>query len=296
VVVNFEYANAHKRPPPAEMARSSQRSPGLSRNRDDQVTSAKSYLSLNQTTGCAESDKVPPAAYGTAKVLTQIYEVSTPVEARAMSEIGVDHIGVLVGSGAFPRELPVEAVAKVAVGIIPPSKFSALFLTADISLIEQWARQLQPAIVHLGAAPELLHPEHAATLKRNLLGVLLMRSVPVVGEDSIAIARSYEGIADFLLLDSHRESDRQIGALGVTHDWSISRRIVELVRTPAILAGGLGPDNVAEAIRAVRPHGVDSKTKTDQDGSHRKDLDRVRHFHEAARAVSLDASKSERSA
>jgi phosphoribosylanthranilate isomerase len=111
--------------------------------------------------------------------------------------------------------------------------------------------------------------------------------VPVVDEESIRIARSYEGIADFLLLDSHRESDRQIGALGVTHDWTISRRIVELVRTPVILAGGLGPDNVAEAIRLVRPAGVDSKTKTDQDGSHRKDLDRVRRFHEAARVASM---------
>lgn len=123
-----------------------------------------------------------------------------------------------------------------------------------------------------------------------------MRSIPVVGEASIAIAQSYEGIADFLLLDSHRESDRQIGALGLTHDWTISRRIVQLVSTPVILAGGLGPDNVAEAIRTVHRVGVDSKTKTDQDDSHRKNLDRVRHFHEAARAVSLDASKSERSA
>ena len=61
-----------------------------------------------------------------------------------------------------------------------------------------------------------------------------------MGEASIALCRSYEGIADFLLLDSHRESDRQIGALGVTHDCAISRRIVQLVCTPVILAGGLG--------------------------------------------------------
>jgi len=115
--------------------------------------------------------------------------------------------------------------------------------------------------------------------------MFLVRSIPVVGEASIEIARSYQGIADFLLLDSHQESDRQIGALGVTHDWRISRRIVELVPTPVILAGGLGPDNVADAIRAVHPVGVDSKTKTDQDGSHRKDLDRVRRFHEAAKAA-----------
>ena len=63
------------------------------------------------------------------------------------------------------------------------------------------------------------------------------------------------------------------------------RRIVELVRTPVILAGGLGSDNVAEAIRAVRPAGVDSKTKTDRDGTHRKDLDRVRRFHAAAKSA-----------
>ena len=218
-------------------------------------------------------------------MLTQIYEVSTPEEARSISEIGVDHAGVLVGKGEFPREVPAEAAAKVAVGIVPPSKFSALFLTADISLIETWARQLRPAIVHLGAAPELLNPAATAALKGKLPGMLLMRSIPVVGAASIEIARSYEGIADFLLLDSHRESDRQIGALGVTHDWSISRRIVELIRTPVILAGGLGPDNVSDAIRAVRRAGVDSKTKTDLDGSHQKDLDRVRHFHEAARAA-----------
>jgi phosphoribosylanthranilate isomerase len=220
-------------------------------------------------------------------MLTQIYEVSAPEEARAISAIGVDHIGVLVGNGEFPRELPVEAARNVAAGIIPPSKFSALFLTADITLIENWARQLQPATVHLGAASELLSPADAVALKAKLPGTLLMRSIPVVSEISIQIARSYDGIADFLLLDSHRESDRQIGALGVTHDWSISRRIVEVVRTPVILAGGLGPENVADAIRVVRPAGVDSKTKTDRDGSHQKDLDRVRRFHEAARAANV---------
>jgi phosphoribosylanthranilate isomerase len=220
-------------------------------------------------------------------MLTQIYEVSTPEESRSICAIGVDHIGILVGRGEFPRELPLQAAETIAAVVRPPSKLSALFLTADISLIQIWARKLQPAIVHLGAAPELLSPEDAATLKGKLPGMLLMRSIPVIGEISIDIARSYEGIADFLLLDSHRETDRQIGALGVTHDWTISRRIVELVRTPVILAGGLGPENVADAIRAVRPAGVDSKTKTDRNDSHQKDLDRVRRFYEAARAASL---------
>jgi len=219
-------------------------------------------------------------------VLTQIYEVSAPEEAGAIAAIGVDHIGILVGDGEFPRELPLAAAARVAAAIPPPARFSALFLGADLSRIERWTRELRPDILHLGAAPELLSPRDATRLKEALPGTAIMRSIPVTGPESLDLARAYDGVVDFLLLDSHRASDRQIGALGVTHDWTISRRIVELVRTPVILAGGLGPDNVAEAIRLVGPAGVDSKTKTDRDGAHSKDLHRVRRFHEAAKAAS----------
>jgi phosphoribosylanthranilate isomerase len=181
--------------------------------------------------------------------------------------------------------LPISAASEIGAAIVPPSKFSALFLTCDLSLIVSWARDLTPSIVHLGASAELLFPQDVASLKRMLPGIVVMRSIPVFGEESVAIARSYVGIADFLLLDSYRATDKQIGALGVTHDWDISRRIVDLAPVPVVLAGGLGPDNVAEAIRTVHPAGVDSKTRTDQDGSHAKDLDRVRRFHEAARAA-----------
>jgi phosphoribosylanthranilate isomerase len=218
-------------------------------------------------------------------MLTQIYQISTAEEARAVSALGVDHVGVLVGGGEFPREQPLAAAVKIAAAIMPPAKFSALFLTADLSLIEAWTRELCPSIVHLGASPDRLSPTHVAMLKQKVSGSAFMRSVPVSGEESLAIAQSYDGLVDYLLLDSYRLSDRQIGALGITHDWSISRRIVELIHIPVILAGGLGPDNVADAICAVQPAGVDSKTKTDRDGSHAKDLERVCRFHEAARAT-----------
>jgi phosphoribosylanthranilate isomerase len=219
------------------------------------------------------------------QMLTQIYEISTAEEASAISAIGVDHVGVLVGNGQFPREIPVSAAAEIGLAIAPPSKFSALFLTSDTSLIISWVPELKPSVVHLGASTDLLSVRDVVILKRMLPGIRIMRSIPVVGEESVAIARSYVGVADFLLLDSYLPADRQIGALGVTHDWSISRRIVDLVRVPVVLAGGLGPDNVAEAVRRVRPTGVDSKTKTDRNGSHAKDLERVRMFHEVARAA-----------
>jgi phosphoribosylanthranilate isomerase len=217
-----------------------------------------------------------------ARILTQIYEISSPDEARAISTMGVDHIGVLVGDGEFPREQPLSKVRDIAAAVVSGSKLSALFLTARTDFIIAWVRELNPAILHLGAAPELLGPDQVSVIKDTLPGPLIMRSVPVVNEDSMRIAQAYERIADYLLLDSHRASDKQIGALGITHDWSISRRIVERVRTPIILAGGLGPDNVADAIRAVQPAGVDSNTKTDQDDSHAKDLERIKRFREAA--------------
>jgi phosphoribosylanthranilate isomerase len=124
-------------------------------------------------------------------MLTQIYEISTSDEARSISEIGIDHIGVLVGNGKFPRELSLQTTSRIAINIIPPSKPSLLFLTVDLSLIAEWAVQLNPAIVHLGAAPELLSPDNTAILKSKLPGPLIMRSIPIVGETSIELARSY---------------------------------------------------------------------------------------------------------
>jgi phosphoribosylanthranilate isomerase len=222
------------------------------------------------------------------RVLTQIYEISTPEEAGAISSLGIDHAGVLVGDGQFPRELPLAAAKEVAHAISTPSRFSALFLTANMLMIEAWVRELRPSIVHLGASAHLVSPTDVAELKGRLPGIQIMRSVPVTGQESIAIAQSYDAIADMILLDSYRALDDQIGALGLTHDWSISRRIVEAVRIPVILAGGLGPDNVRDAIGCVRPAGVDSKTKTDRHGSHAKDIELVRRFRQAAVFDDLD--------
>src|SRR5262245_61821774 len=137
-------------------------------------------------------------------MLTQIYEIATPEEAASISAIGVDHIGVLVGDGQFPREQPVASAARIAAAITPPSRFVALFLTSDVARIGAWSRELHPAIIHLGASADLLAPADVAALRRKVPGSVIMRSVPVSGEGSIGIARSYEGFADYLLLDSYR--------------------------------------------------------------------------------------------
>ena len=154
----------------------------------------------------------------------------------------------------------------------------------DVDLIERMARELNPQIVHLGASNELLTSDHVVALRKTLPKLKFIRSIPVTGPEAVQVAHTYDGIVQWILLDSHRVGDIQIGAQGVTHDWSVSRTIVETVRTPVILAGGLGPDNVEEAIRSVQPAGVDSKTKTDREGTHSKDRAKVEAFYRAAKS------------
>ena len=145
------------------------------------------------------------------------------------------------------------------------------------------ARDTRPDIIQVQADIADFPVAMTRALKTRFPQIPIMRAIPVIDEASIEVAASYRGAADFLLLDSYDLETQQFGALGRTHDWSISRRIVDEVGIPVILAGGLGPENVASAIAAVRPAGVDSKTKTDRLDGGGKDLAKVRAFVGAAR-------------
>lgn len=211
-------------------------------------------------------------------MIVQIYEVATPEEAAAVVQAGVDHAGVLVGSGDFPRELSCKQAVAIFAALPAGAARLALSLSGDMGELERVARETAPDILHVGAALERISPQQVRGLKSAFPQIQIMRSIPVTGAESIGWAQSYDGIADWLLLDSHKPGDIQIGAQGFSHDWTISARIVRAVRAKVILAGGLGPDNVAGAIVQVAPFGVDSKTRTDRDDGNGKDLDRVRAF------------------
>ena len=68
-------------------------------------------------------------------MIVQIYEVSTPAEAHALGAMGVDHIGVLVGEGSFPREQTIERAQEIFAAIPSGSKAAALSLSHDVDLI-----------------------------------------------------------------------------------------------------------------------------------------------------------------
>ena len=216
-------------------------------------------------------------------MLVQIFEVQTPEEAAALARLGVDHIGVLVGDGAFPRELSITQTKAIFAAVPAGHKRVALSLSADLEQVTRVVEETKPDIVQVQAEIEDFPTTMTCMLKTRFPQIPIMRAIPVIDEASIEVAGSYRGVADFLLLDSWDPATGQFGALGRTHDWSLSRRIVDDVGTPVILAGGLGPENVAAAIAAVRPAGVDSKTRTDRLDGSGKDLAKVEAFVTAAK-------------
>ena len=96
-------------------------------------------------------------------------------------------------------------------------------------------------------------------LREACAGVRIVQVVHVQDGSAVDEARALATEVDGILLDSGRPGAdvRELGGTGRTHDWAISRRVVEAVSVPVFLAGGLAAANVRDAIRTVRPFGVD---------------------------------------
>ncbi|OPY51033.1 MAG: N-(5'-phosphoribosyl)anthranilate isomerase [Methanosaeta sp. PtaU1.Bin055] len=114
--------------------------------------------------------------------------------------------------------------------------------------------------------------EDLSTL-REMVAARLVATVPAV-PGALEEARRIAGVADALLVDS--QEGGKLGGTGAVHDWNLSADLVEAVGAPVILAGGLSPENVAEAIRAVDPYAVDVSTGVETEG--RKDPAKIAAF------------------
>lgn len=222
-------------------------------------------------------------------MFAQIYAMQSVEEALACIEAGADRIGVLTEEPGGPYPCGVtteecrrifEAVGNKAVKILISTKGSEEEILAE-------TEDLLPDVLHL-CAEYRGSPEFRKKLSERVPSVKLMEAIGVTGEEAVEDAIARSSYADILLLDSVAEDVPGIGAAGKVHDWSIDRRIKEAVKIPVVLAGGLGPDNVLEAIEAVHPDGVDSLTRTSiqENGKLvRKDIEAVRKFTSLAHSV-----------
>jgi peptide-methionine (S)-S-oxide reductase len=161
-------------------------------------------------------------------------------------------------------------------------EFKPADVAAAEALIDQ-ARRLAPTTLQLVDA--VAGPSVYAALRDACPALKLVQVIHVRGEASVGEARDAARHVDALLLDSGNPEAavKELGGTGRVHDWAISRRIVETARVPVFLAGGLRPGNVGDAIRAVRPFGVDLCTGVRSDG--RLDEAKLAAFMAAVRAA-----------
>ncbi|MBW1925256.1 MAG: hypothetical protein JRF59_03210 [Deltaproteobacteria bacterium] len=233
-------------------------------------------------------------------MIVQIYEIQTPEEAERCVALGVDHVGSVLLSGEEWRVPALREVVRVTEAAGGKSSLIPLF--ADQETLFRALDFYRPALIHF--CESLLDEEGTA---RSLDGLLeyqsrvkerypeigIIRSIPVPesghrGEAaSLQVARELEPVTDFFLADTWLGGEPVAGYIGITGktaDRKIAADLVNSCRIPVILAGGLSPENVYEALLKVVPAGVDSCTGTNVTDPHgspvrfRKDFDRVARF------------------
>jgi phosphoribosylanthranilate isomerase len=215
-------------------------------------------------------------------MIVQIYSMTSIADAIATAQAGADLIGVVVAEpGVVAEGIEAAAARRILAAVRPRARGVALSLADDRDEICAMVDAVQPDIVHIAARE--IEPEDCAWIRRRVAPVGLLRAIAVRAGETIAEADAHQTAADYLMLDSGAKGLPKLGTTGETHDWSAARAVVERSRLPVILAGGLSADNVAQAIAAVRPWGVDSFTHTDVPGNRgKKDPARVRAFIAAA--------------
>src|SRR5919205_2222868 len=195
----------------------------------------------------------------------KIWCVSSAEEARLAVECGASAVGLVSEMPSGPGVIPEELIAEIAARVPPPVATFLLTCGQDArSIIEQQRRCRVNTLQLCDRVPFEVYAE----LRAELPGVSLVQVVHVCGEESFEEALTVARHVDALLLDSGNQSlaVKELGGTGRTHDWRISRRIRDAVGVPVFLAGGLRPENVAEAVEAVRPFGLDVCSGVRADG------------------------------
>ena len=202
-------------------------------------------------------------------------------EAKGVIEAGADALGFHVELD-HSRCPVAAATASGIISKLPP------FISSVVVTSETDPKKLLLIMKSTGATTLQLHkevsPETVNAVKSVFFNTKIYVAISVTSDESIAIAKNFENSADTVILDSVNKETGARGGTGKTHDWSISRKIVESTSLRVILAGGLNPGNVVDAIKAVRPYAVDVNSGvSNPDGT--KDFLRVKGFVERAKST-----------
>lgn len=210
--------------------------------------------------------------------------ISSVDEARIAIAHGASALGLVSAMPSGPGVIDEALIAEIAAGVPPTIDTFLLTSLQDADAIVAQQRRCRTSTLQL-----VDHVPHAelVRLRAALPGIRLVQVIHVAGAASIDAAAAVAPFVDALLLDSGNPglAVKQLGGTGRVHDWALSARIRARVGVPLFLAGGLRPENVAQAVATVQPFGLDICSGVRSDG--RLDAAKLARFVAALTASEL---------
>lgn len=209
--------------------------------------------------------------------IVQVAGVIDRREAEMLIEEGVRWLGLPLRLDFHRPDLSEEEAAALARSLPPGVRAVAITYDRTAAGALELCDRLGTRFVQLHGP---IAPTELAALRRLAPDLFVIKSLVVAPGREGALAGEMARAAplvDAFLTDTFDPASGASGATGKPHDWTVSRKLRELSPRPLILAGGLHPGNVAAAIAAVAPAGVDAHTGLEgPDG--RKEREKVRRF------------------
>jgi len=182
--------------------------------------------------------------------------INSIAEANTAIELGADAIGLVAKMPSGPGPIPDELIRQIAQSV--PPLIGTFLLTSETSaneIIKHHKRTLTNTIQIV----DLLSSGTYSQIKEALPSVKIVQVIHVIDSKSVDLAIRLSESFDALLLDSGNPNllIKELGGTGRVHNWTLSRQIRDNSKCPIILAGGLKPENVKQAIEEVQPFAID---------------------------------------
>ena len=214
--------------------------------------------------------------------LIQVAGIIDSDEARLLCEEGVDWLGFPLRLPSGKDDISERDAHHIIAGLSEPQAGVLISYMTDANEINEFCSQLGVTAVQLHG--DVL-PNQLRKLKQLRPDLYVLKSLVVKKdnvEELLSLVDECAKFVDMYITDTFNPVTGAKGATGLTHDWSISAELARRSPRPLMLAGGLTPDNVADAIRAVRPAAVDAHTGLEGVGG-RKDRAKIQRFVSEAR-------------
>lgn len=182
--------------------------------------------------------------------------ISSLQEAELAIELGASAIGLVSEMPSGPGVISENLISEIASSV--PKNIDTFLLTSKQSS-KEIVEQLKRCKTNTVQIVDNLVSGSYSIIRNEIPKIKIVQVLHVQNEKSIEDALKIENYVDAILLDSGNQNleIKELGGTGKTHNWEISKAIVEQIKIPLYLAGGLNSQNIIEAITTVKPYGVD---------------------------------------